>query len=115
MAFRQLCIHSLRNHPSILVKDGLFILDNKSPLLSETIRIDARGKWILPGLSPMQAIQSATLHSAETLGLQDRAGSIENGKWADLLILGENPLENLRALANPELVIQKGVFVHRNP
>ena len=71
--------------------------------------------FIHGGLSPMQVIQSATLHSAETLGLQDRAGSIENGKWADLLILGENPLENPRALVNPELVIQKGVFVHRNP
>ena len=66
------------------------------------------------GISPMQVIQSATLHSAEVLGLQEQTGSIENGKWADLLILSENPLERLRGLVSPELVIQAGKIVHQS-
>ena len=70
--------------------------------------------FIHGGISPMQVIQSATLHSAEVLGLQEQTGSIENGKWADLLIVSENPLDNPRALVKPELVIQEGKIVHRN-
>ena len=65
------------------------------------------------GLSPMQVIQSATLYSAEVLGLHDRTGSIENGKWADLLIVSQNPLENLSSMVKPELVIQSGNIVYR--
>jgi len=71
--------------------------------------------FIHGGISPMQVIQSATLHSAEAMGLQDRTGSIENGKWADLLIVSENPLEHLRGLVTPELVIQAGKIVQQNP
>ena len=69
--------------------------------------------FIHAGFSAMQVIQSATLHSAEVLGLREKAGSIETGKWADLLIINENPLEDLRALVTPQLVIQAGNVVHQ--
>ena len=69
--------------------------------------------FIHAGFSAMQVIRSATLHSAEVLGLREKAGSIETGKWADLLIINENPLEDLRALVTPQLVIQAGNVVHQ--
>ena len=43
-------------------------------------------------------IRAATLHGAEALGAADRIGSIEPGKLADLVVVAENPLANLKVL-----------------
>lgn len=48
------------------------------------------------GMSPLQAIRSATLNGAEHLGMGKEIGSLENGKLADLIILDANPLEDIR-------------------
>ncbi|GAA3528393.1 amidohydrolase family protein [Amycolatopsis ultiminotia] len=50
------------------------------------------------GFHPLEVIRAATLHGAELLGVGDERGSIEPGKLADLLVVGENPLENLKVL-----------------
>ena len=50
------------------------------------------------GFHPLEVIQSATLNGAELLGIDHMTGSIEPGKHADLIIIDENPLENLKVL-----------------
>ena len=50
------------------------------------------------GFHPLEIIRSATLNGAEGLGVADKLGSIEVGKLADMLIVDENPLENLQVL-----------------
>ena len=50
------------------------------------------------GFNPIEVIMAATLNGAEALGMDDQIGSIEIGKKADLLIVEENPLENLKVL-----------------
>ena len=50
------------------------------------------------GFHPIEVIRAATLNGAEALGMDDQIGSIEIGKKADLLIVEENPLENLKIL-----------------
>jgi imidazolonepropionase-like amidohydrolase len=45
--------------------------------------------------------------------LAEQTGSIETGKWGDVIILSSDPLENIRALVEPELVIQGGEVVYR--
>lgn len=50
------------------------------------------------GFHPLEVIRAATLSGAEALGAADRIGSIEPGKLADLVIVGENPLANLKVL-----------------
>jgi imidazolonepropionase-like amidohydrolase len=65
------------------------------------------------GLSPMLVIQSATLHSAEAMGLEEKLGSVEAGKWGDLVVLASNPLEDFETLVQPEIVIQGGEIVLR--
>jgi Tol biopolymer transport system component/imidazolonepropionase-like amidohydrolase len=48
------------------------------------------------GMTPLQALRSATLSGAQYLGLDRDLGSLENGKLADLIVLDRNPLENIR-------------------
>ncbi|MBW8367792.1 MAG: amidohydrolase family protein [Arenimonas sp.] len=50
------------------------------------------------GFHPLEVIRAATLSGAQALGAQDRIGSIEAGKLADLVVLAENPLANLKVL-----------------
>jgi hypothetical protein len=50
------------------------------------------------GFLPLEVIRSATLNGAQALGVADRLGSIEPGKLADLLVVAEDPLANLKVL-----------------
>ena len=50
------------------------------------------------GFHPLEVIRAATLNGAEALNLDDRIGSIEVGKLADMILVEENPLENLKVL-----------------
>jgi hypothetical protein len=50
------------------------------------------------GFHPLEVIRSATLYGAQALGEESRLGSIEPGKLADLVVLDENPLANLKVL-----------------
>lgn len=50
------------------------------------------------GFHPLEVIMSATLNGAEALGADDMLGTVEVGKYADFVILEENPLQNLKVL-----------------
>ncbi|MEE9374141.1 MAG: amidohydrolase family protein [Saprospiraceae bacterium] len=50
------------------------------------------------GFHPLEVIRAATLHGAEALGMADEIGSIQIGKKADIIIIEENPLANLKVL-----------------
>ncbi len=60
------------------------------------------------GLSPFEALQAATVSSAELLGLADRTGRIAPGLEADLIAVEENPLENPVTLQDVLLVVSNG-------
>jgi imidazolonepropionase-like amidohydrolase len=60
------------------------------------------------GLSPMQAIQSATLWGAESIGEARDLGSVEAGKLADITVIKGNPLDNISATRNVRIVIKDG-------
>ena len=47
-------------------------------------------------MTPHEALHAATIGSAETIGRQDEIGSLETGKYADLVILNRNPLDDIR-------------------
>ena len=66
------------------------------------------------GASSAQAIKKATLTNAEILGVDKITGSVEEGKSADLLIVNDNPLSDLKTLKNPFVVIAQG-RVLKNP
>lgn len=61
------------------------------------------------GVSNAFALYTATLRSAEVLGLGDETGSIEIGKCADLIVTAKNPLDDLSALRNVDMVVARGI------
>jgi imidazolonepropionase-like amidohydrolase len=66
------------------------------------------------GMTPLQALQSATTTAAELLALTARAGAVEAGLEADLVVVERNPLEQVRTLHDPLLVVSNGrVVVNR--
>lgn len=60
------------------------------------------------GMSAEEVLVSATRHAAECMGLESELGTLESGKWADFLILNENPLESVRNLRSIEGVYLAG-------
>jgi hypothetical protein len=63
------------------------------------------------GLTPLQAIESATIRPAEFLHLEDKMGTIDVGKRADLVLLSANPLEDIRNTRKIDAVISRGKIV----
>ena len=65
--------------------------------------------FVQGGFSPMDALQTATRNSAVYHGLGADLGSIETGKLADLVVLGANPLEDIRNTQQVVYVLKNGV------
>ena len=66
------------------------------------------------GLTPLKALQAATMNPACYLGRTDSLGTVEAGKLADLVILSANPLEDIRNTTNIEAVILDGRLLMRD-
>lgn len=65
------------------------------------------------GVSNAFALYTATKRSAELAGIGDVTGSIEVGKCADMIVTKENPLDNLAALRNVDMVIARGRMIDK--
>ncbi|MEO5603741.1 MAG: amidohydrolase family protein [Cyclobacteriaceae bacterium] len=66
------------------------------------------------GMSAMNIIQAATIRNARFLRIEERLGTIEKGKLADLILLEGNPLANISAMRNVKKVMINGVWVRNN-
>jgi imidazolonepropionase-like amidohydrolase len=88
--------------------------------LGVTVHIGAHGQreglgshwemwaFVLGGMSPLQALQAATIQPAQYMGFARDLGSIETGKLADLLVLNRNPLQDIRATDDIAYVVLNG-------
>lgn len=61
------------------------------------------------GMPPMEAIQTATVHAAELLGIPESLGSIEKGKWADIIAVDGDPTKDIQAMGRVRFVMKNGV------
>ncbi|MBV6520511.1 MAG: Adenine deaminase [Gemmatimonadaceae bacterium] len=73
--------------------------------------------FIQAGFTPFEALRAATLEPASFLGIEDSLGTVQAGKIADLLLLDGDPLQDIRRLASPEVVVANGraFRVRRDP
>jgi len=62
----------------------------------------------LSGIPNAAVLRIATINSARAIGLGDRLGTIEPGKWADLVVVRGNPLQDIRRTRLPRVVIKAG-------
>ncbi len=69
--------------------------------------------YVQYGMTPLQAIRAGTATAAELLGWSDKLGTIEAGKWADLVAVSGDPLKDIKELENVKFVM-KGGTVYKN-
>jgi len=65
------------------------------------------------GMPPMETIRCATVHAADLLGMSESLGSIEKGKWADIVAVDGDPIKDIQAMGRMKFVMKNGV-VYKN-
>jgi imidazolonepropionase-like amidohydrolase len=65
------------------------------------------------GMAPLAALQTATINAADLMGWSAKTGTLEPGKWADIIAVDKNPLDDVRTLQNVKFVMKAGV-VYKN-
>ena len=67
--------------------------------------------YVSLGMTPLQAIQTATINDADLLGWSDKIGTIEPGKWADIIAVDGDPLQDITTLQHVKFVMKGGEVV----
>ena len=75
-------------------------------------RVDVECRCMVEcGMNPMDVIVAITRSAAELLDIEDRVGTLQPGRKADIVVVGGNPLEDIGQLANVQMVFKSGVQV----
>lgn len=61
------------------------------------------------GMTPLAALQTATINAADLMGWTAKTGTLEPGKWADIIAVEKNPLDDIRTLQDVKFVMKGGV------
>ncbi len=61
------------------------------------------------GMTPLAAIQSGTINAADLMGWTDKTGSLDPGKWADIIAVDGNPLQDVKLFQDVKFVMKSGV------
>jgi len=66
------------------------------------------GYMVEAGMPPMEAIKAATTNAADLLGISDQTGSISKGKFADIIAVDGDPLQNIKDMKNVSFIMKQG-------
>jgi len=93
----------------LIAGGGKVVAGTDSPIIPPGISLHTEiQNFVEGGLTPFQALQTATVWAAEALGAGEDLGTIEPGKLADLVIIKGDPLSDIRATWNIHTVIKNG-------
>ncbi len=70
-------------------------------------------RFVAAGFTPLEALQTATINPARFFGIEEHAGTVEKGKFADLVLLTANPLEDIANTQKIAAVIVNGQYYRR--
>ena len=101
--------HMAAATPGLKVMMGSGVDGSTFPHGTQALEFEALVK--IAGLSPAQAIQAGTLTNAEVLGWQDQIGSVETGKFADLVAVSGDPLADIAELQRVRFVMKGGKVI----
>ncbi len=62
------------------------------------------------GMPPLEAIKAATVNASQLLGLSDKTGTIEVGKWADIIAVEGDPVKDIHAMGQVRFVMKEGII-----
>ena len=88
---------------------GVKIAAGSDRHVSENVELEW---YVRIGMSPGEAIVTATVNAAHLIGIGDRAGSLEPGKWADIIAVADNPVDDIEVL-DEVVFVMKGGKVHK--
>lgn len=71
-------------------------------------------RFVAAGFTPLEALQTATLNPARFFQMEDKLGTIERDKLADLVLLDANPLQDIRNTQKIAAVVLNGRYISRN-
>ena len=66
------------------------------------------------GMAPLIALQTAAINAADLMGLSSKTGALEPGKWADIIAVDKNPLDDVRILQDVKFVMKAGEVYKQN-
>ena len=66
------------------------------------------------GMKPLTAIQTGTINAADLMGWTDKVGTLEAGKWADIIAVSGDPLQDVKVLQSVKFVMKSGI-VYKSP
>jgi imidazolonepropionase-like amidohydrolase len=67
------------------------------------------------GMTPLAAMQTGTLNAADLIGWSDKVGALEPGKWADIIAVAGDPLQDVKLLQHVVFVMKSGVVYKAAP
>lgn len=107
--YDQLYANVIRMVADVHRKGGLVVAGTDAPIIPQGLGLHIElENYQDAGLSPIEVLRTATINNAIALNAQDDLGTVEVGKLADLVVVEENPLTDIRNCRKTRLVIKNG-------